>query len=100
MEVYSHEAVLEAVCEHFSVTIDQLRSRSRKGILSRARQYACYMLDLYCEGTLRVKGSYVGLKHAAFYSSSKTMKGHVRNYKAYRTDVYAINQILRQQVND
>lgn len=85
------DKVQDAVCDYFSITKDDLHSKSRKRQIVQARQIAMYMTRQLINCSLSVIGAEIGGKdHATVLHACSTVSNLMstdRMFKQYVTDI-------------
>lgn len=82
------QTIIEIVCEHFSVALDQMTGKSRSNDISRPRQIAMYLCKTMTECSLEVIGSFLGGRN-----HSTIIHGVQKIADEYETDSDLKNQI-------
>ncbi len=83
------QTIIEIVCEHFSVTLDQMTGKSRSNDISRPRQIAMYLCKTMTECSLEVIGSFLGGRnHSTIIHGVQKI-----------ADEYEIDQDLKSQID-
>ena len=83
------QTIIEIVCEHFSVTLDQMTGKSRSNDISRPRQIAMYLCKTMTECSLEVIGSFLGGRnHSTIIHGVQKI-----------ADEYEIDQDLKNQID-
>ncbi len=82
------QTIIEIVCEHFSVALDQMTGKSRSNDISRPRQIAMYLCKTMTECSLEVIGSFLGGRN-----HSTIIHGVQKIADEYETDPDLKNQI-------
>ena len=82
------QTIIEIVCEHFSVSLDQMTGKSRSNDISRPRQIAMYLCKTMTECSLEVIGSFLGGRN-----HSTIIHGVQKIADEYETDSDLKNQI-------
>jgi chromosomal replication initiator protein len=83
------QTIIEIVCEHFSVTLDQMTGKSRSNDISRPRQIAMYLCKTLTECSLEVIGSFLGGRnHSTIIHGVQKI-----------ADEYEIDQDLKSQID-
>ena len=92
------ERIIGAVSEHFGITPEDMRSKSRKAPLPIARKFAWHFIMVFCPTTLRDAGFMFGLDHATAYTGVKTLRGWMATDRSMKEEETAIRtRILFKQ---
>ena len=88
--------IAKAVCDHYQITINQLKSKSRKGDIMKARLMFCGIARLKTKHILADIGSFVNRDHATVLSSCKSLDSYRTNTKNDNI-TWEIFQTLKQK---
>lgn len=88
-------AILNAVCQYFGITSEQLQSASRKREIVQARQVAMYFASKLTEETLTTIGTTIGKRnHATVLHACKTVSDLIDTDKHFRHSIEELEQKL------
>ncbi len=68
------EAIKKLVCKHFKLTVDEIRSKSRKRSIAKPRQIAMFLSRRFTEASLEAIGREFNRDHATVLHSVKRIK--------------------------
>lgn len=85
------ETIANKVCDYFFINIEDLKSESRKGIISDARQAYFYLAYKYSQKSLDNIGKYVNRHHATVIYSIKRVEQKI---EIYTKEYDAMNNII------
>lgn len=90
------EKIRDAVCEYFSVPIEDIFTKSRKREIVQARQIAMYLSKQLTQSSLSYIGSAIGKRdHATVLYSCKTVNDLMETDKSFRNKVKEIEEKLK-----
>lgn len=88
-------SILNAVCQYFGITSEQLQSASRKREIVQARQVAMYFASKLTEETLTTIGTTIGKRnHATVLHACKTVSDLIDTDKHFRHSIEELEQKL------
>ena len=88
-------SILNAVCQYFGITSEQLQSASRKREIVQARQVAMYFASKLTEETLTTIGTTIGKRnHATVLHACKTVSDLIDTDKHFRHSLEELEQKL------
>jgi chromosomal replication initiator protein len=88
-------SILNAVCQYFGITAEQLQSASRKREIVQARQVAMYFASKLTEETLTTIGTTIGKRnHATVLHACKTVSDLIDTDKHFRHSIEELEQKL------
>jgi len=85
----SLQELTQRVSQEFSVTIDELRSRSRLGLLTDARALICHLAISYLNVTGAEVASHLGLDRSSVTRAARRGKGLVERRQDWRKSLLA-----------
>ncbi len=78
------EAIKKLVCKHFKLTVDEIRSKSRKRSIARPRQIAMFLSRRFTEASLEAIGREFNRDHATVLHSVKRIKKELESTSKMR----------------
>ncbi len=91
------EDIINTVCKHFGLENSAIHTKSRKREVVQARQVAMFLAKQHTDFSTSKIGKFIGGKdHATVLHACKTVKGQCEVDKAFRSDLDAIKQALKQ----
>jgi chromosomal replication initiator protein len=91
------ERIRDVVCEHFSLSVDAISTRSRKREVVQARQIAMYLSKQMTKNSLSSIGDIIGQRdHATVLHACKMVGDLIEIDKTFRTSVKEIEAKLKQ----
>ena len=88
--------ILEKVCNHFGVTVQQVMSRSRKRDIALARQVAMYFAQKYTKMPASRIGQLIGNRdHSTVIHSCSTIEKRLKVDKAFAEEVNSIENSFK-----
>lgn len=86
----------KTVCEYFHVTVELVRSRSRKAEVAQARQIIMYFAKRYTDQSLSAIGELLGGRsHATVLHSCTVVEDQFNISPKYREDIRAIESLIK-----
>lgn len=93
----SIDTIIEMVCKHFGLEKNAIHTKSRKREVVQARQIAMYLAKNHTDLSTSKIGKFIGNKdHATVLHACKTVKGQCEVDKAFRSDLEAIENMLKK----
>jgi chromosomal replication initiator protein len=90
--------IRELICRHFGLSVEELRSRSRKKSITWPRQVGMYLCRRYTDASLESIGKEFNRDHATVqHSVKKISKEFAGKGKARKQLEYLVDQIEKQQ---
>jgi chromosomal replication initiator protein len=90
------EQIRDLVCEHFSLSVDAISTRSRKREVVQARQIAMYLSKHLTKNSLSSIGDLIGQRdHATVLHACKIVTDLMEIDKSFRMSVKEIEQKLK-----
>jgi len=90
------EQIRDLVCEHFSLSVDAISTRSRKREVVQARQIAMYLSKHHTKNSLSSIGDLIGQRdHATVLHACKIVTDLMEIDKSFRMSVKEIEQKLK-----
>lgn len=91
------EKIRDAVCEYFSLSVDEISTKSRKREVVQARQIAMYLSKQMTKNSLSSIGFTIGQRdHATVLHACKIVTDLMDIDKAFRTSVREIEERLKK----
>lgn len=87
---------LYAVCQYFGITEQELKSRSRKGILPKARQYYSYFVTVKEKRLLTEAGQRILRDHSTILQGRDKIIFEMEYYPQVRRDIREIEKIMQE----
>ena len=94
------ETLIRIVEDACNLTIDEIRSTSRRPHLVIARSILAVMLKMECGCTFSRAGELVGRDHSSVVSYEKNFNGNIKFYKNYRDTYNAVKDKHNNQYSD
>lgn len=89
------ELIQKAVAEHFSVSLEDLQSGTRKKEIANARQIAMFICQNYTNMSLKAIGQYFGGRdHSTVSHASRTVTERIENDTLYKGIMDALKEKL------
>lgn len=89
--------IIEVVCKHYGLEKSAIYTKTRKREVVQARQIAMYLAKNYTDFSTSKIGKFIGNKdHATVLHACKTVKGQCEVDKAFRSDLEAIEAMLKK----
>jgi chromosomal replication initiator protein len=96
-KVNTVERIRDVVCEHFSLSVDAISTRSRKREVVQARQIAMYLSKQMTKNSLSSIGDIIGQRdHATVLHACKMVGDLIEIDKTFRTSVKEIEAKLKK----
>lgn len=90
------EKIRDAVCEYFSVSLEDIFTKSRKREIVQARQIAMYLSKQMTQSSLSYIGNAIGKRdHATVLYACKTVNDLMEIDKSFRNKVKEIEEKLK-----
>jgi len=87
------EKVLRTVAKHYSISLQDLRSKKRQKSVSRARQIAFYLMKKHTISSLQAIGNYIGGRdHSTVIHAIGKIKEYIDNDRILESKVKTIEQ--------
>ena len=84
---------MKTVAEYFSVTLDQLKAKTRKKEIVMARQVAMYFAKEYTTQSLKSIGHHFGGRdHSTVIHSVQTVSDMIDTDKRFRADIQELQK--------
>lgn len=81
------EEIEELVCKYFRITHEELRSKSRKKIITYPRGIVIYLCRKYTDKSLKYIGGLLNRNHATVLYEDEKIKRHMKNNEPIRKEV-------------
>jgi chromosomal replication initiator protein len=92
---YTAEAILQAVCRHFNLKLQELKSKTKVQPVARSRQIAMYLIRKYTGMGLKEIGAYFGGKdHSTVLYACKMIEKTIDTDPALRAEIEAVQNTL------
>ncbi len=92
----SIEYILKVSCDHFDVSVEMIKSKSRKREIVQVRQIAMYFSKKMTKNSLTSIGAQIGNKdHATVLHSCKTVDNLIETDKRYKQHIDEITKKLK-----
>ncbi len=89
------DVIMKSVAKHFSITLEDLKSKSRKKEVVTARQVAMYLAKEHTQYSLKAIGYHFGGRdHATVIHAIKTVQDAMKDYK-FHNDLKEIRQYFK-----
>lgn len=96
-KVTTVEKIRDMVCEYFSLSVDQISTKSRKREVVQARQIAMYLSKQHTKNSLSSIGNVIGNRdHATVLHACKTVADLMEIDKSFRMSVREIEQKIKR----
>lgn len=90
--------ILKAVCNHFSLELSAIHTKSRKREVVQARQVAMYLAKNHTDFSTSKIGKFIGNKdHATVLHACKTIKDQLEVNKGLKNEIKEIEVLLRKK---
>jgi chromosomal replication initiator protein len=94
--VITLESITTAVCAHFKVQVDQLKSKRKTADLVRARQVAMYLCRKHTAASLKTIGDeFGGRDHSTVIHSISAIDGNLKNDLNLKTSIETVENRLK-----
>jgi len=91
----SIEQIQSVVCEHFNITEEMIRSKSRKQEIAMARQVAMYLSKELTKNALKTIGLvFGGRDHSTVIHAHKTIQGMIKKDSSFKNEIDSIKRRL------
>lgn len=92
----SIDYIQKIVCDYFNISVDALKSKTRKREIVQARQVAMYFAKIFTKNSLSVIGSIIGGKdHATVLHACRTVQNLMETDKKFKQYVDEIEKKLK-----
>lgn len=89
----SIEAIQQIVCEYFDITIDQLKSKTRKRKIAQARQVAMYLSKKLTSKSLKLIGqNFGGRDHSTVIHACQSVMNLMETNRIFQEDILEIQK--------
>lgn len=93
---YDVNTIVDAVCAHFNVAVDDVLSKSRKKDIAQARQVAMYLSSKLAKVASTSIGRHIGGRdHSTVLHSCRLVEERISSDKAFASEVKAIEKELK-----
>lgn len=93
---YDVNSIVDAVCDHFKVAVDDVLSKSRKKDIAQARQVAMYLSSKLAKVASTSIGRHIGGRdHSTVLHSCRLVEERISNDKAFAAEVKTIEKELK-----
>lgn len=90
--------IINAVCKHFTLEPTVIHTKSRKREVVQVRQIAMYLAKTNTDFSTAKIGQFIGNKdHATVLHACKTVKGQCEVDKSFRSEIEAIQALLKRK---
>lgn len=86
-EAVSINRVIEMVCEHFSVSIERLRSKNRSRNICYPRHVAMYLIYQHCMKSCQNVGNWFNRDHTTVLHAIKSIKNLIETDPTIRREI-------------
>ena len=94
------EEIIGLICRHYQVTLDDLRSRSRKRNLVLPRNMGMYLSRTMTDLSLQAIGKHFGRNHSTVLYSINDIENRCRRDPKLKGQLEFLSEVLRQSFGD
>lgn len=93
---YTNEEVLDLICSVYNVNANDIKTRSRKGMLNHARQLFCFIAYFYSiENSFEEIGRFIGRHHATVLHARDKVRDLASVDENYKKEVIDLMQFFK-----
>ncbi len=103
MQIFSrnkimHHPITNTILRHYKISMEELRSKSRKADLVEARQVICYFLYQRLDISLAKIGAIILRDHSTVLHSVKKVQEYIETYKHFRERLEKIEKDIDKKI--